>query len=190
MAQTRPVCKSAQRAGQSPAKIAPCRPTCFTNAIQAIQDEALAARCAATAILITAECAAAVEHLARRIHAASARAASPFEHVAAATLPVDRAALTETCEALLATARNGSLLLSDVEQMPAIVQDRLIETFACLQAARAPACRVRLIAGTTAILHERVAGGTFSERLFYQLNIIHVVANGEVTASAPAGGVA
>ena len=67
---------------------------------------------------------------------------------------------------------------------------RLIETFACLQAARAPACRVRLIAGTTAILHERVAGGTFSERLFYQLNIIHVVANGEVTASALAGGVA
>jgi DNA-binding NtrC family response regulator len=143
---------------------------------QVIEGEALAARCTATTILITAECAAGVEHLARRIHAASVHATSPFEHVAAATLPIDAAALTETCATLLDTARGGSLLLTDVEQMPGMVQNQLLETFACLQAARAPKLRVRLIAGTTSVLHERVSDGTFSERLFYRLNTIHVVA--------------
>jgi DNA-binding NtrC family response regulator len=155
----------------------------------ALEDEALAARNAATTILITAECAAAVERLARRIHAASDRAASPFEHVAAATLPIDAAALTETCAALLATARGGSLLLTDVEHMPALVQNRLIETFAGLQAACVPACPVRLIAGTTTILYEGISDGTFSEQLFYRLNIIHVVGKTVLGASAPAGGV-
>ena len=71
---------------------------------------------------------------------------------AAATLPIDAAALTETCAALLATARGGSLLLTDLEHLPAIVQNRLLETFARLQAARAVPCHVRLIAGTTTTL--------------------------------------
>ena len=142
---------------------------------QAIEDVALAARYAATTILITAEYGAAVERLARRIHAASDRAASPFVLVAAATLPIGAAVLTETCADLLDTARGGSLLLADVEQMPAIVQGRLMDTFACLQAALEPTYRVRLMAGTTTILYERIAGGTFSEGLFYRLNIIHVV---------------
>jgi Sigma-54 interaction domain len=33
---------------------------------------------------------------------------------------------------------------------------------------------VRLMAGTTVSLRERIADGAFSERLFYRLNIIHV----------------
>ena len=54
-----------------------------------IEDVALAARCAGPSILITADCAASVERIARRIHAASDRAAFPFVRVAAATLPID-----------------------------------------------------------------------------------------------------
>ena len=61
---------------------------------QAIEDEALAARCATTNVLITADCAAAVVRIARRIHATGTRAASPFVHMAAAALPVDPAVLT------------------------------------------------------------------------------------------------
>jgi DNA-binding NtrC family response regulator len=153
----------------------------------AVEDEALAARCAATTILITADCAAAVERLARRIHAASACAASPFVHVAAAALPIDAAGLTEMCADLLHTARSGSLLLTDVEHMPAIVQNGLIETVSFLQAAREPTCRVRLMAGTTTILHERVGDGTFCQRLFYQLNVIHVVAKNGAGGGDSAG---
>jgi len=140
------------------------------------EDEVLAARWAATTILITADCAAAVVRVARRIHVASASAASPFVHISAAALPIDAAVLTKMCGDLLDTARSGSLLLTDVEHMPAIVQRGLIETVASLQAAREPIGRVRLMAGTTTRLHKRVADGTFSERLFYQLNLIHVFA--------------
>lgn len=51
--------------------------------------------------------------------------------------------------------------------MPAIVQESLIETLAQLQGASDPVDAVRLIAGTTVVLHDCIVAGTFSERLFY-----------------------
>ena len=153
----------------------------------AVEDIALAARCAATTVLITAQHAAAVVHLARRIHAASDRAAFPLLLVPAATMPIDAAVLRETCAGLLDTARGGSLLLTDVEHLPVTVQGRLIDTIANLQAVRQPTDRVRLIAGTTTSLYERISDGSFCERLFYQLNLIHVVfQNDAAGASATA----
>jgi two-component system, NtrC family, response regulator GlrR len=154
--------------------------TVVSERSHAIEDEALAARCATTNTLITADCAAAVERIARRIHVASPCAAFPFVQLAAAALPVGAAELMETCVVLLDAARSGSVLLSDVEDMAAIVQDRWIETVTCLQASRDPSSRVRLIAGTTTSLRHRVTNGAFSERLFYRLNVIHVVAKNGV----------
>jgi DNA-binding NtrC family response regulator len=145
---------------------------------QAVDDETLAATCATTTMLITADSAAAVEHLARRIHGASARAAFPFAAVAAAGLSSDRAMLRQTCGTLVDKVGGGSLLITDVEHMPALVQSCLIETFAGLQSAREPAGRMCLMAGTTTTLHDRIADGTFSEQLFYRLNTIHVVKDG------------
>jgi DNA-binding NtrC family response regulator len=155
---------------------------------QPIGDVALAAQSAAMTMLITAGCGAAVEQLARHIHAASARATSPFVQVAAATFSSDAAVLTKTCADLLETAGGGSLLLADVEQMPTFVQLRLIETLAELQAAVDRISRVRLIAGTTTILYERVSGGTFSAQLFYRLNIVQVVGTHDVRAAGAALG--
>jgi DNA-binding NtrC family response regulator len=155
----------------------------------AIEDETLAARCAATTVLITADSSAAVERLARRIHKASVRGASPFVLVEAATLPVDAAVLTGTCADLLDTVRGGSLLITDVEHMPRIVQERLLDTLGRLQASSEPTCRGRLIAGTSAVLLERIAQDTFSERLFYRLNIIHVVAKTAAGTNVPAAAV-
>ena len=140
----------------------------------AVEDEPLAATSATGTMLITADCAADVELLARRIHAASARAALPFAVVAAAGLSIDRAILTQTCGTLLDRIRGGSLLITDVERMPAFVQTCLIDTFAGLQSAREPAPRMLLVGGTTINLHDRIADGTFSERMFYRLNTIHV----------------
>jgi DNA-binding NtrC family response regulator len=143
--------------------------------IDAIEDEVLAAT-SATTVLITAGCAATVERLARRIHAASDRAAFPFVRMAAASVPLDPAALTETCADLLDAASGGSVLLTDVEHTPAIVQDRLMETFAGLHATRGRPNGIRLIAGTTTLLYERVTAVTFSDRLFYRLYILQIVA--------------
>jgi transcriptional regulator with PAS, ATPase and Fis domain len=63
--------------------------------------------------------------------------------------------------------------------MPAIVQDAMIDLLGGLESARMPSDPARLISGTTVSLVDCVAAGTFSERLFYRLNIIHlVVGNG------------
>lgn len=144
------------------------------------EDEEIAARCAAT-LLITATSEGEVETLARRIHAASCCAASPFVRAWAGGLPIEAGMLRDTCAGLLDAAVSGSLLLTNVEDLPAIVQDGLVEMLAELQRARAPSAPVRLIAGTSVALCDRIAAGTFSERLFYRLNIIHlVVKNGAI----------
>jgi DNA-binding NtrC family response regulator len=67
------------------------------------------------------------------------------------------------------------VLISAVEEMPPAVQDALIELLAELEFARSPSAEIRLISGTTESLLDRVAAGTFSERLFYRLNIIHLM---------------
>ena len=141
----------------------------------AVEDEDLAVRCATATLLITAPRAADVETLARRIHAASAYGAFPFVQVSAAALPGRATMLIDTCARLLAAANGGSLLLTDVEHMPRLVQHRLLGTLAEVQRARHPSRAVRLMAGTTASLCDRIADGTFSQRLFYRLNTIHIV---------------
>jgi sigma54-dependent transcription regulator len=151
-------------------------PLTIPQNIQSGGDEELAAGCGMTTILITASTAADVETLARRIHAA-ARGMAPFVHVPAAELPIEPAAFRDTCADLLEAATGGTLLLTGIDNTPAVVQNRLIETLDLLQGARERSAAVRLMAGTTTSLYECVADGRFSERLFYRLNVIHVVAS-------------
>ncbi len=130
-------------------------------------------------LLITAPTQQGVENLARRIHGAGRRARFPFVQTWAVELPVGPELLKEYCARLLDSATGGSLLVSAVEEMPAIVQDAMIDLLRGLESARMSSDAVRLISGTTVSLLDRVAAGTFSERLFYRLNIIHlVVGNG------------
>jgi DNA-binding NtrC family response regulator len=90
-------------------------------------------------------------------------------------LPVGPELLKEYCARLLDSAAGGSLLVSAVEEMPAIVQDTLIDLLGGLESASMPSDTARLISGTTVSLRDRVAAGRFSERLFYRLNIIHLM---------------
>ena len=139
-----------------------------------VEDEALAVRCAATTCLITAAMAADVEAVARRIHAAGLRAAFPFVHVSADTLPTDATRFAEACASLVDAARGGTLLITNVEAMPAVVQESLIETLAQLQGASDPVDAVRLIAGTTVVLHDCIVTGTFSgtrQRRFHKIGL-------------------
>jgi Sigma-54 interaction domain len=139
-------------------------------------EEDLAGRFAAR-LLITAGTGLAVESIARRIHAAGTRATLPFVKARASDLPIEPGKLKAAWCGLLAGARGGSLLLSDVEMMPPIVQDQLLELLDELECGYPPSA-VRLVSGTTVWLLDRVASGRFSERLFYRLNILHVVAEG------------
>lgn len=143
-----------------------------------VEDEEMAGRSSAP-LLVTASTRGEVETVARRIHETSFRAAAPFVRVRTGTLPIEPRLLSESCSALLDDATGGSMLMTDVEEMPAIVQGVLIELLAELQRARAPSAAVRLISGTTVSLLDRIAAGSFSERLFYRLNILHLmVGNG------------
>lgn len=136
-----------------------------------VEDEEVASGSAAT-LLITASTPGEVENMARRIHYASVRAAAPFILLRTCALPIEPWSLREQCSAVLDAAQGGSLLMTDVEETPVLVQEVLAQLLAELQTARAP---VRVIAGTTVSLVDRVALGTFSEALLYRLNVIHLV---------------
>jgi DNA-binding NtrC family response regulator len=127
-------------------------------------------------LLITAPTQQGVETLARHVHDTGSRAQFPFVQTWAGDFPVSPEPLKEYCVRLLDAAAAGSVLVSAVEEMPAIVQDALIELLDGLEFTRTPSAAVRLISGTSVSLLERVAAGTFSEQLFYRLNIIHLMA--------------
>jgi len=147
-------------------------------ALLAVEDIDAASRSPAK-LLITASTQQSIETLARRIHGNGPRARFPFVMTSAGDLSVGAQALREDCVRFLDAAAGGSVLLSAVEEIPAAVQEALIDLLAGLESARRPSAAVRLISGTTVSLLDRVAAGTFSERLFYQLNIIHLmVGNG------------
>jgi DNA-binding NtrC family response regulator len=138
-----------------------------------VPDEDCAARSDAR-VLITASAPGQVEVLVRRVHLASSRAAFPLRRIRAIDLPSEAAALTKTCDGLLDDAAGGTLLIAAVDEMAPIVQARLVDVFEGLERNRAPKVGVRFIFGTTVSLRHRIAAGTFSERLFYRMNVIHL----------------
>ncbi len=147
-------------------------------ALLAVDDQDAASR-SASRLLITASTRDGIESLARRVHLAGLGAELPFVHTWARDLPTEAGALRDHCRSLLDAAAGGTLLIADIEEMPPVVQDVLIEVLAALELSRPPSAAVRFISGTTESLLDRVCAGTFSERLFYRLNIIHlVVGNG------------
>jgi DNA-binding NtrC family response regulator len=147
----------------------------YELALPAVEDIDVASR-SATRLLITGSTQQGVETLARHVHDAGGRAQFPFVQTCAGDFPVSPEPLKEYCVRFLDAAAAGSVLVSAVEEMPAIVQDALIELLDGLEFTRRPSTAARLISGTTVSLLERVAAGTFSEQLFYRLNIIHLMA--------------
>jgi DNA-binding NtrC family response regulator len=128
----------------------------------------------ASRLLITVATQRAGEMLARRIHEASVRAAFPFVRMWAGGFPTEPRTLRKTCSNLLDAAAGGSMFISNVEEMPPIVQNLIVDLLAELECARAPSAGIRLVSATTASLLDRVAAGTFSAQLFYRLNTIHL----------------
>lgn len=144
--------------------------------LAAIDDTDLAVHSEGT-LLITGSSPRGVETLARHVHGGGRRAPFPFVHQRARELPLERESLREHCSLRLADAAGGSLLISDVEEMLPVVQDILLELLAEDEwASRPSTAAVRLMSGTTVWLFDRVAAGSFSARLFYRLNVIHLVA--------------
>jgi transcriptional regulator of acetoin/glycerol metabolism len=129
-------------------------------------------------VLISAATDQAVAGAARELHVASfSRPASLVTFRASGFFeqPIPFAA---QWRALCDAARDGSVLLTAVEEMSHPAQLLLLDVLTSPRPPRAP----RLIAGTTVALYERLATGEFSEELFYKLNGLHLeVLDGEAT---------
>jgi DNA-binding NtrC family response regulator len=145
------------------------------NTLALAAKDADVARRSSARLLITASTQQGFETVARHIHDGGPRAQFPFVQTRAGELPVDPEALKACCVRFLDVAAGGSVLVSAVEEMPAAVQEALIDLLIGLEFARRPAAAVRLVSGTTVSLLDRIAAGTFSEQLFYRLNIIHLM---------------
>ena len=153
-----------------------------TTVLAVMEDEDAASRTDAR-LLITASTPRLVETLARQIHHTGARANLPFVRTRACDLPLGVEALRAHCSSFLDSATGGSMLISDVEEMAPAVQEILLELLAALESARQPSAAVRVISGTCVSLLDRVTAGAFSDRLFYRLNVIHLVQRDSTNAT-------
>ena len=138
------------------------------------EEEAIAARYAVP-LLITGGCREAVEVVARRVHRARCDAAAPFVAVGAGAFPSDVRALKQHLFTPVNVAAGGTMFIADVEEMPVAAQRLFFDVLTDHPFARHPRRAIRVVAGTTVWLLDRVAAGTFSEELFYRLNLIHLI---------------
>ena len=150
-------------------------PLQHTLSYRDIIDEDLA-RGSSVKLLITNFGQLGTEALDYRIHRGSSRAFFPFIRVQAADLASERRLLEHTCCSFLDQAAGGTVLISDVDEMAPAVQELFLDLVQELELARSPNAAVRLVAGTTVPLTDRIAAGKFSQRLFYRLNTIHLLA--------------
>jgi DNA-binding NtrC family response regulator len=141
-----------------------------------VEDEDIASRSDAP-LLISARTRRDVEELARRIHEGGSRASRPFVPIRIQAWPTMPRTIKKRWSAAFTTAAGGSVLLTGVEDMSPAFQDLFAELIDDLRRSNRPDSP-RLISGTTVPLLDRVEAGTFSERLFYRLNLIHLVMGG------------
>ena len=126
-------------------------------------------------LLITAPTDQAVVSAAREIHAATFTFPAPLVTFRASGFFEQAEPFAAQWRALCDAARDGSVLITALEDLSCAAQLRLLES---LEERRGPGSP-RLIAGTTVPLVDRVATGEFSEELFYRVNTLHLVVQDE-----------
>ncbi len=145
-----------------------------------------------TTVLLTGESGVGKGHLARLVHAQSARAERPFVQVNCAALPaplveselfgVRRGAFTDAREdrpGLFARADGGTLFLDEVGELPLESQAKLLqvlETGAVRPVGGAAEVKVdvRIVAATNRPLEEGLRERRFRPDLYYRLNVIRL----------------
>jgi DNA-binding NtrC family response regulator len=149
------------------------------------------ARCDVT-VLIAGETGTGKELLARAVHEASPRAASPFVAFSCANLPDtliddelfghERGAFTGATgsrRGRFEAADGGTLFLDEVGDLPLSLQSRLLRvlqerTFERLGSSTPVSVDIRLVCASHRDLEAMVREGTFREDLLYRLNVVQL----------------
>ncbi|MCM3878673.1 MAG: sigma 54-interacting transcriptional regulator [Vicinamibacterales bacterium] len=113
-------------------------------------------------VMMTGESGVGKSFAANLIHQLSQRRRAPF-------VVVNGADAVEGC---LQTARNGTLLIQEIDGISASGQADLLRL---LDKATANGTNVRLMTATNVHLFDRVQAGLFREDLFYRLNVVHLI---------------
>ncbi len=132
------------------------------DAMYKLEDDIRSASQIDARVMMTGESGVGKSFVANLIHQLSPRRRAPFVVVNGA----------DAVDGLLHTARGGTLLFQDIENIPAPGQAELLRL---LDSATAPENNVRLMTATNVHLFDRVQHGHFREDLFYRLNVIHLI---------------
>ena len=150
-----------------------------------------AAKSTAT-ILLGGETGVGKTHVAKRIHAWSARRVGPFMHVNCAAVPealadveffgAERGAYTGSVQArpgAFELASGGTLFLDEIADLPLALQAKILtvieeQTLRRVGGTSSRPIDVRVVAATNRNLRERVAEGRFREDLLYRLEVLPV----------------
>jgi two-component system response regulator AtoC len=116
-----------------------------------------------TPVLVRGESGVGKEVVARVIHQLSARSERPFVKLTWTALPTDR--VVSELEAAIAATPDGTLFLDEIADAPAAAQTRLLN----IMAGQGPLPRV--IASTSADLHQLVTAGVLRTDLYQRLGL-------------------
>jgi DNA-binding NtrC family response regulator len=147
--------------------------TWTTDAMRQLKEEMDLASHTDASVLLTGETGVGKRFAAHAIHQLSERGRAPF--IAINTAQVLTTALTSSGAAdpfaseFLRAAEGGTLLIQDIEHIPADVQSQLAGV---LDRRTTATKQVRLMSTTTVDLFALVQAGDFREDLFYRLNVI------------------
>ncbi|MEY4762397.1 MAG: hypothetical protein RLZZ200_2253 [Pseudomonadota bacterium] len=123
-------------------------------------------------ILLSGETGTGKELLARAIHLASPRREHPFLSIGCGTSSEEELDGElfgmEGHEGLFRAAQGGTILLDDIEELPASIQQKL------LRAIQEGTSDVRVVAASHGDLKEDVAAGRFREDLYYRLSATRI----------------
>ena len=149
----------------------------------------LAARCPDTSVLVLGESGTGKGHVARMLHAASARARAPFVEVNCGGLSAtfldselfghEKGAFTDAKEmkpGLFEVANRGTIFLDEVGDLAPELQPKLLKVleqrrFRRLGGTRELEVDVRVVAATNRDLRADVKAGRFREDLYYRLSV-------------------
>ena len=144
------------------------------GAMRRLEEEMRCASMTDASVMLTGESGVGKRFAANMIHQLSQRRRAPFVAINAADVlgatPPPGVGATVASAAFLQAPDDGTLLIQEIEKMPATAQAQLL---GFMDRSATVKRHVRLMTATTTHLFRLVQAGEFRDDLFYRLNVIH-----------------